>query len=258
VFVLAMVSVGLAGVVPAVASAATSSEPIPLTPLSGIESLGATVDLMVDGSVDGESTQGDLRAEVTSHAGASRIDVTGSLLGDVVAQVGGSAVKLFRPSRVSVYAVPEGAHVVLDALVDVCVKPRDSTATAALDQLSPQVLMDALTSSDVARGTFVGDELLGDLPVKHYIIDGDEFLAAAQASADANVNLFARSLRSAADADLYVASEGGYPVAYRGSFSGVFEPLKFDGDLSVAIDLTSVNEGGEVTLPGSCERAIQA
>ena len=137
-----------------------------------------------------------------------------------------------------------------------CVKPDDSQATEVLEQLSPQVLMDILTGSDVARGTFVGDEILNDMPVKHYIIDGDEFITAAQASSDPNVSLFARSLLSATDADLYVAADGGYPVAYRGGFGGTFEPLKFEGDLSVQIDLSGVNGDTEVTLPGSCDHPI--
>jgi hypothetical protein len=236
-------------------SPAAAAEPIPLTPLTGITSLQATVALQVDGSVDGEPTQGDLTAELTSQEGASRIDVTGSLLGDVVARVGGSAVQLFRPKRVSVYGVPEGAYVVLDALIDVCVKPDDPGATEALDQLSPRVLMETLTGSDVARGTLVGEEVVGGLPVSHYVIDGDEFMAAAQASADPTVRLFADSLVSASDADLYVSAEG-HPVAYRGAFNGVFEPLAFEGDLSVAIDLTSIDGETEVVLPGSCDRPI--
>ncbi len=236
-----------------------AGEPIPLTPLTGLTALEATVTLEVDGTVDGEATQGDLTAELTSTAeGASRIDVTGSLLGDVVARVGGSAVKLFRPKKVSVYAVPEGTYVVLDALFDVCIKPSDSQATAALEQLSPQALMDILTGSDVARGTLVGEESRDGQPVQHYVIDGEGFLTAAQSSSEPNVSLFAQSLRSATDADLYVSAEGGYPVAYRGGFSGAFEPLQFDGDLSVAIDLTGVNGDAEVTLPGACDRAIPA
>jgi hypothetical protein len=238
---------------------AAPGEPIPLTPLTGLTSLEATVTMEVDGVVDGEATQGDLTARLTStDEPAQRIDVTGSLLGDIVAQIGGSAVKLFRPKMVSGFAVPEGTYVVLDALVDVCVKPQGSEATEALQQLSPQALMDILTSSDVARGTFVGDEVLNGMPVRHYAIDGAEFLAAAQGSSDPNVSLFARSLESATDADLYVAAEGGYPVAYRGGFAGRFEPLKFEGDLTVQIDLTGVNGDAEVVLPGSCDRAIPA
>lgn len=236
---------------------AAPGEPIPLTPLTGLTALEAAVTMDVDGTVDGKPTQGDLTAQLTSTAeGASRIDVTGSLLGDVVAQVGGSAVKLFRPKMVSVYTVREGTYVVLDALIDVCIKPEDSQATEVLQQLSPQALMDILTGSDVARGTMVGEETLGDGPVTHYLINGDEFLAAAQASSDPNVSLFAQALDGASDADLYVSTEGGYPVAYRGGFSGAFEPLQFDGDLAVQIDLTGVNGDAEVVLPSSCDRAI--
>jgi hypothetical protein len=252
--VIASTAIMATGAGPAAGSA---SEPIPLAPLTDLTALDATVTINVDGTVNGEPTQGDLTAQLTSTAeGTSRIDVTGSLLGEVVAQVGGSAVKLFRPKKVSVYAVPEGTYVVLDALLDVCVKPADSQATEALDQLSPQALMDILTGSDVARGTFVGDEVLNDRALKHYSIDGDEFLAAAQGSSDPNVSLFAQSLVSAADADLYVSAEGGYPVAYSGSFGGVFEPLAFEGDLTVQIALTGVNGDNEVTLPGTCDHPI--
>jgi hypothetical protein len=230
---------------------------IPLTPLSGLTSLNASVTLSVNGTMNGKQTQGDLTAQLTSNDQAmSQIDVTGSLLGDIVAQVGGTAVKLFRPSKVSVYAVPEGTYVVLSSLFDACVKPTDSTATEALSQLSPQSLMNILTSDGVARGTFVADEVLDGMPVKHYRMDGAAFLAAAQATGDPTVSGFAKSLRSASDGDLYLAADGGYPVAYRGSFSGAFDPLAFDGDLTVAIDLTGVNTNTPVTLPSACDNPI--
>ena len=45
--------------------------------------------------------------------------------------------------------------------------------TDALQQLSPQNLMTMLTSSDVARGTFVADEDLDGTAVKHYRISGE-------------------------------------------------------------------------------------
>lgn len=237
--------------------AAAASEPIPLTPLTGLRSLEATVDIAVDGTVEGEPTAGDLTATLVSNdQRQSRIDVEGSLLGDIVAKVGGSAVSLFRPKRVGVYTVPEGTYAVVTGLFDVCVKPRDSQATDVLAQLSPEGLMTMLTGSDVARGTLVGEEMLGDMPVRHYVIDGDEFLAAAQASSDPTVREFAGSLRSASDADLWVSAEGGYPVAYRGSFGGSYAPLRFDGDLSVEIALTGLGQDAPVTLPGACDHPI--
>lgn len=236
---------------------ASPGEPIPITPLTGVTSLDATVVITADGTVDGKPTTGDLTAQLTTNDQAmSQIDVTGSLLGDVVAKVGGAAVKLFRPSKASVYVVPDGTYVVISGFFDVCVKAEDSTATAALDQLSPQGLMTILTSSDVARGTFVGDETLDGMAVKHYLIDGDTFLAAAKASSDPTVSTFAQSLTSATDADLYVAADTGYPVEYRGGFGGTFEPLKFDGNMTVQIDVTGINDNTPVTLPGACDHPV--
>ena len=230
-------------------------EPIPLSPLTDLSSLEATVTVTVDGTVDGKPTSGDLTAQLVSGEQGSEIAATGSLLGDIVAQVGGSAVKLFRPSEVSVYTVSDGTYVVVSGLFDLCIKPQDSEATAALDQLSPQALMTTLTSSDVARGTFVGDEMLDGAAVKHYAIDGEGFLAAAQASTDPNVLLFAQSLTAASDADLYV-SEAGYPVAYQGSFEGAFAPLGFEGMLAVDIELTGINGDASVMLPDVCDNPI--
>jgi hypothetical protein len=238
---------------------ASPGEPIPITPLTGVTSLDATVVITADGTVDGKPTTGDLTAQLTTNDQAmSQIDVTGSLLGDVVAKVGGSAVKLFRPSRTSVYVVPDGTYAVVSGFFDVCIKAKDSSATEALQQLSPQGLMTILTSSDVARGTFVGDEDLNGRPVKHYVINGAEFLAAAKASSDPTVSTFAGSLTSATDADLYVAADTGYPVAYRGGFGGTFEPLMFDGDLTVQIDVTGMDKNTAVTLPGACDHPVSA
>jgi hypothetical protein len=236
---------------------AASGDPIPLTPLTDLTSFDATVSISADGTVDGEPTQGDLTVELTSNdQNMSQIDMTGSLLGDVVAQVGGKAVSLFRPKSVSIYTVPEGTFAVVTGLFDVCVKLEDSDVTEVLNQLSPQFLMAILTSTDVARGTFVGDETLDGMPVKRYVIDGDTFVAAAQGSGDPNVSRFAQSLLTAEDADLYVAADGGYPVAYRGSFGGTFEPLEFDGDLTVQIEVTGINSDSPVNVPGSCDKPI--
>lgn len=232
-------------------------DPIPLKPLTGLTSLNATVNISVNGMLNGKRAQGDLTALVTTNdQNKTQISVTGSLLGDIVAQVGGSVVGLFAPKKVDVYKVPEGTYVVVNALFDVCVKPNAPKATAALEDLGPQKLMEMLTSNDVARGTLVGEETLNGMPVKHYVIDGPTFLAAAQSSSDESVRTFGEALWSAKDADLYVSSTGGYPVAFRGSYSGQFEPLKFEGDFTVDITLTDVNANTPVNLPASCNRPI--
>jgi hypothetical protein len=40
--------------------------------------------------------------------------------------------------------------------------------------------------------------------------------------------------------------------------SGPFEPLRFEGDLGVSIELTGVDEELDVSLPGSCDHPIPA
>jgi hypothetical protein len=238
-----------------VQQATPAGEPIPLAPLTDLTSIEATATITVDGMANGEPTTGELTADLVNGPDGTQIVASGSLLGDIVAQIGGSAVSLFRPRQVSVYQVPEGSYAVISGLFDVCVQPADPQTVAALQELSPQSLLATLTNSDVARGTLVGEETIDGVPVRHYTIDGEAFLAAAQVSADPNVQQFAESITSASDADLYV-SEGGYPIAYRGSFEGAFAPLSFEGALTVEIALTGVNGDAPVEVPGACDNPI--
>lgn len=230
---------------------------IPLKSIAGLTSLNATIKLNVDGLINGKRTQGDLNAVLTtSGPGKSRITLTGSLLGELAAQVGGSLVGLFTPSSVDIYKVPTGTYVVVNGLFPVCVKPTNSQATAALDEMSPQSLLTMLTSTDVARGKLVGQETRNGVPVKHYVLNGDAFVAAAQKSRDPKLRTFGEGLWSAEDADLYVDAKGGYPVAFRGGYSGVYDPLKFQGDFDVQVELTGVNTNTPVELPASCNKPI--
>jgi hypothetical protein len=245
-----------------VAAGTPTPEPgnvIPLKSIEGLSSLSATVNVNVNGLINGQRAQGDLTAVVTTNdQGKSKITVSGGLLGQIAAQVGGSLVGLFTPSTVDIYKVPEGTYVVVNGLFPVCVKPEAARATASVEEMSPQRLLGMLTSSDVARGRLVGQETRNGIPVKHYLIDGVTFLAAAQASSDPDLRSFGEALWSAEDADLYVDAKGGYPVAYSGSFTGEYEPLQFEGDFDVQIELTGVNTNPPVALPSSCNRPISA
>lgn len=229
---------------------------IPLKSISDLTSLSATVKINANGLIDNKRTQGDLTAELTAGSQGSKITVTGPLLGDITAQVGGSLVGLFTPSSVDIYKVPQGNFIVINSLIPVCVKPSSPKATAAFDELSPQNLLDMFTNSDVARGQLAGRMTVNGVPVNHYIINGDAFLPAAQKSQDEKLKAFGDALWKAEDADLYVDSRGGYPLAFSGSYSGTYDPLKFEGDFDVQIELTGINQDAPVKLPASCNKPI--
>jgi hypothetical protein len=242
---------------PAASPTPRPGDPIPLASVADLTSLTATVNVDVNGLIDGERAQGSLTGLLaTNDQNNSRITVSGSLLGDITAQVGGSLVGLFTPSKVDLFKVPGSAYVVINGLLPICVKPDAPAATAALDELSPQGLLTMLTAADVARGTLVGEETLDGRTVQHWVIDGDAFLAGAQASSDPKLRAFGESLWSAEDTDLYVDAKTGLPVALRGSYSGEFEPMKFEGEFDVAIELTGANNNPRVELPGACKKPI--
>lgn len=232
-------------------------EVIPIKPLTDLKSLSATVNLNVNGLLDNKRTEGNLQAVVTTNdQNKSQISVSGSLLGPIAAQIGGSLVGLFTPKQADIFKVPEGTFVSVPGFLPICIKPNAPDATEALEELSPAGLMTMLTNNDVARGEFVGNETLNGVAVKHYVINGEEFLQAAQNSSNENLKKFGDALWSADDADLYLDAAGGHPVAFRGSYSGEFEPLKFQGDFDVSIDLTSVNQNTAINLPSSCNNPI--
>jgi hypothetical protein len=229
---------------------------IPLKSISDLKSLNATVKIGVNGLIKDQRTQGDLTAELTTSNDGSKITVTGPLLGDITAQVGGSLVGLFTPSSVDIYKVPQGNYIVVNSLIPVCIKPSSPKATAAFDELSPQNLLGMFTNSDVARGKLVDKMTVNNVPVNHYAINGEAFLAAAQKSQDEKLKAFGDALWKAKDADLYVDAKGGYPLAFSGSYSGSYDPLKFQGDFDVQIELTGINQDATVKLPASCNKPI--
>jgi hypothetical protein len=240
-----------------VTPAPPAGDVIPLKSILGLTSLNAAVKINANGLINGKRTKGDLTAELTTNnQGSSRITVTGPLLGDITAQVGGSLVGLFTPSSVDIYKVPQGSYIVVNSLIPVCIKPSNPKATAALDELSPQTLLDMLTNSDVARGKLADKMTVNGVPVNHYVINGDAFLTAAQKSQDEKLKTFGDALWNAKDADLYVDAKGGYPLAFNGSYSGSYDPLKFEGDFDVQIELTGINQDSEVKLPASCNKPI--
>ncbi len=245
-------------IAPLAATTPVPGDPIPLQSIAKLNSLNGNVTLDVNGLIDGERTQGQLNGALNvSDPNTSKITISGPLLGPLATKVGGSMVGLFTPSKVELFKTPQGAFVSVPSLIPICIKPQALNATDTLDATSPQALMTLLTSSDVARGKLVGEEKLNGVAVKHYVIDGDAFLAAAQKSKDEKVKDFGDSLWSAEDADLFIDAKTGFPVAFRGNYSGAFEPLKFEGDFGISIDLTNINGKTQpVTLPNACNRPI--
>ena len=230
--------------------------PIPLHPISDLSSLEAAVTLSVNGVINGQRAQGSLNGKVVVDGPRSRVTVSGDLLGEIAAQVGGSLVGLFTPASVDFYKMPDGAYISLGGFMPMCVKPRSSKATAVLDEMSPESLLTMLTNPDVARGRYVGEGNLNGRAVKHYVIPGKEFVEAARASKDAQLRAFGEGLWSAGDNDLYVDAQGGFPVAFRGDYRGAYAPLKFQGEFEVQIQLTSVGAGTKVALPANCADPI--
>ena len=234
----------------------SSADFIPLNPFMGFDSLDALAVLSVNGLINSKPAQGTLKGLLAINGSRRRVTVSGSLLGEIAAQIGGSLVGLFTPSTVDLYHVPEGAYIVINGFFPVCVKPDTPKAVTVLEEMSPESLLAMLTRSDVARGTLVGQETFNGRPVKHYLIDGDTFLAAAKKSSDPQLRAFAEGLWSAEDAHLHVDAQGGYPVAFSGGYSGAYEPLKFAGVFEVQIELTGVNTNTPVQLPPSCDNPI--
>jgi hypothetical protein len=76
-------------------------------------------------------------------------------------------------------------------------KPADSVASSQFEEISPTSLLSMVTNSDVARGKLVGEETLNGTKVRHYLIDGNSFLKAAQNSSNPQLKAFAQNLWAA-------------------------------------------------------------
>ena len=99
----------------ALTSTPPPGEVIPLKPIADLTSLNATVKIGVNGLINGQRAQGDLDVVLAMNdQGKSKATVTGDLLGELAAQVGGSLVGLFTPSSVDLYKMPEGNYIVVN------------------------------------------------------------------------------------------------------------------------------------------------
>ena len=233
-------------------------DPIPLKPVTDLKSLNATVNIDVNGKIDGKKAQGDLKGLVTTNdQNKSKVTVSGPLLGDIAAQVGGSVVGLFTPSKVDVYKMPDGAYIVINGLVPVCVKPKMDKIDRGVgrcEPASPDGHADEQRRG--VRQVCRRRDAERHQAVKHYVIDGEAFLAAAQNSDDEKLKAFGDALWAAEDADLYLDAKTGTPVRFQGNYSGAFEPLKFEGDFGVDIQVTDANKNTPVNLPAACNNPI--
>lgn len=229
---------------------------IPMQPIADLDSLSATIAVSINGLARGERAQGNLNGLLAMNGPRSKITVSGSLLGAIAAQVGGSLIALFTPSTVDLYTMPDGAYIVVNGLMPLCIKPNADKTWAVLEGMSPQRLLAMLTSSDVAYGRLVAEGTLQGRAVRQYVIDGDTFLAAARQSSDPQLRTFAQGLWSAEDADLFIDAAGGYPVAFQGGYSGEFAPLAFQGAFELQIALTGINNNPVVALPPPCDRPV--
>ncbi len=235
---------------------ATSTDQIPLKGIEQLDSFEAVVALEVNGLVGNERTQGNLKGVMSVNGMSSKVTVSGSLLGEIAAQVGGSLIGLFTPASVDLYKVPGSAYIVVSGMFAMCIKPNAPKAIAVLDEMSPESLLMLLTSSDVARGQYVGEVTLRGRRVKHYVIDGDAFIQAARRSSDPQLRAFGEGLWSADDADLFIDAVEEYPVAFHGAYRGAFEPLRFKGEFDVKIELTGVNTNTPIVLPAQCDDPV--
>ena len=91
--------------------------------------------------------------------------------------------------------------------------------------------------------------------VKHYVINGDTFVVPLKRAAIETANL-RQGVVVGGRRDVYVDTKSGYPVAFRGGYSGEYEPINFEGDFSVDLALTGVNTNPAVDLPSACNKPI--
>lgn len=233
-----------------------SPQSIPLQPIPDMQSLEAALALRVNGLIGERRSAGALDGRLLVDGPRSKITVSGDLLGEIAAQVGGAVVGLFTPQSVDFYKMPDGPYVAVNGLMPICVRPRSPQAQALVAELSPESLLGMLAAPEVARGRYLGEETVHGRRLRHYLVDGPAFLAAARASSDPRLRAFGEGLWAAADADLYVDAAGGYPVALNGRYRGSFAPLRFTGDFSLDVALTAMGQGTAVTLPPACDQPI--
>ena len=179
------------------------------------------------------------------------IEIKGNLIGQLLA----SQLRGFSPRSLGIFTVNNESYVRLDTLLTICAKPRggipglDSIATS----LSVEGFLGMMGGQISFAGKLVGEETIGDLPVKHYTLDLAAMKAAAQQRGIKNWPELSRG-------EIWVARDGDYIVRMaidgKGKLANV-AGSSFDGNFNVMLDTSNLNKPLTIALPTACNRPIE-
>jgi len=102
-------------------------------------------------------------------------------------------------------------------------------------------------------GKLVGEEMIGDLAVKHYTLDLAAMKAQAQQRGIKNWPELSRG-------EVWIARDGDYIVRMAIDGKGKLANVagnSFDGNFNVVLDTSNINKPLNIALPASCSRAIE-
>jgi len=218
-----------------------------------LKSQQTALTLNLDGTGTGnKALKGTLNASLNNNIAQKQLElvVGGDLLSPLLAE----QLRGFAARGLTLYALNDNVYASIQTLLSVCVKPKASQINVA--QISEGLSLDTFTRMVAADGTFpgklVGSETVNGIASKHYTIDTAAFKEIADARGLKDITV--------SQGDVWLADQGNYVTRLNVIGNGKLSNLannSFEGNFSLAMELTGVNNSPEVVLPSNCSRAIE-
>ncbi len=222
--------------------------------LGAIKTVQTTMNLVLKGTgANNTPIDGTMDMTVFDDAAGKKrdIEIKGNLIGQLLA----SQLRGFNPRSLGIFTINNESYVRLDTLLTICAKPRggipglDGIATS----LSVEGFLGMMGGQISFAGKLVGEEMIGDLAVKHYTLDLAAMKAQAQQRGIKNWPELSRG-------EVWIARDGDYIVRMAIDGKGKLANVagnSFDGNFNVVLDTSNINKPLNIALPPSCSRAIE-
>jgi hypothetical protein len=232
-------------------------------PVSGsllLQTALTTVSLRLDGkSADGKWLAGDLKVTRLSADQLKQTStvMTGTLTSRTLVYMTKQTGD-FELRQMGIYRLSTGAYYMVEYVRSSgmgCMPLQHESEDPFLYHSTPPDTL-LLTTQKNLYGTWLGDETLNGIAVRHYAIDAEASNAAALRNEEWDTRELARVLKLTGG-DLYLAAQGDYLVRFSAGYAGKLEQYGFDGKARLEFDLTRPQPGASVNviLPLSCANA---
>lgn len=222
--------------------------------LGQVDSSRTELVFRLDG-LDDEKNEVKEEFAITAIENKEREQSASVIRSGLIAGLFGTEFAALAPESLGTFRMGEENYLVLEGKQPLCVLA-DASMGNMTEGITPDSFLselDLFSADTKLTGVLLGKEIIGGIPTNRYALDKAtlEWLQGEQTGD--------QTLGELVSVDLWLAQKGDYLVKMSMTGEGRIDDFlgkNFDGEISVQYQVTDINAGREVKLPGSCAKPI--